>query len=274
MFNRFPSKLLAALAGLVLALPASADGHLDALVEAADGAHRSEEYRARNAFRHPVETLAFFGIEPDMTVVEVSPGGGGWYTEILAPYLRDRGTLYVGSYDPASDSEYAQRNSKRFLDKLAAKPEIYDRVKVGVFAPPDKVDAAPAGSADMVLTFRNFHGWMGSGTAREALAAMYAYLKPGGILGIVQHRGNPAQPQNAEAKYGYVREDVVIALANSVGFHLVEASEINANPLDTKDYPNGVWNLPPALQGGDDNRARYLAIGESDRMTLKFRKPE
>ena len=236
----------------------------------ANGAHRSEAHRARNAYRHPVATLAFFGLAPDMTVVEISPGGAGWYTEILAPFLRERGKLYAASYDPESESEYAQRNARRFADKLAEHPEIYDRVEVTVFAPPEKLDIAPPGSADMVVTFRNFHGWMRDGHADAVLAAVYRVLRPGGVFGVVQHR---AAPGSHRPETGYVGEEELIAAARAAGFRLDLRSELNANPADTRDHPEGVWTLPPSLRLGERDRARYLAIGESDRMTLRFVKP-
>lgn len=245
----------------------------DAINAIADGEHRSEAYRARNKFRHPGETLEFFGIRPDMTVVELAPGGGGWYTEILAPYLKDQGTYYAGSYDPDTDSEYAQRNAKRYNDKMAGNPEMYANVKVTVFAPPEKLQAAPEGSADMVVTFRNMHSWMGSGNLETAVQAMYRLLKPGGVLGIVAHRGDPNREQHPEAEHGYIHEDLIIKVVEGAGFELDAKSEINANPMDTRDHPKGVWSLPPALSGGDEDREKYQAIGESDRMTLRFRKP-
>jgi predicted methyltransferase len=208
-----------------------------------------------------------------MTVVELYPGGGGWYTEVLAPYLHDRGTYYAASYDPDSTSDYYRKNSKAYTDKLATNPAVYGNVKVTVLAPPEKVDIAPAGSADVVLTFRNIHNWMGDGQAETVFAAAYRALKPGGVFGVTEHRGKPGSVQDPKADSGYVNEDYVISLAKNAGFELAARSEINANPADTKDHPEGVWNLPPALRGGDNDRDKYLKIGESDRMTLKFVKP-
>ena len=236
------------------------------------GEHRSEENRARDVYRHPVETLGFLGIEPDMVVAEISPGGG-WYTEILAPLLRDEGTLYAAGADPESESEYAQRSAKRFMDKLAAHPEVYDRTVVTVLAP-GKREIAPRGSADAVLTFRNVHNWLAGDSAEAVFQEMFAALKPGGILGVVEHRGDPESDQDPKAASGYVRQDFVIALVESVGFELLESSEINANPSDTRDHPKGVWTLPPSYRLEDVDREKYAGIGESDRMTLKFRKPE
>lgn len=235
------------------------------------GSQRSDANRARDVYRHPKETLKFFGARPDMTIVELFPGDG-WYTEILAPYVRGTGKLYAAHYDPASTSTYAQNALKRYRDKLASRPDVYDQVTMTIMSP-DKLELAPAGSADLVVTFRNIHNWMGGGYAPEAFKAMYAALKPGGILGVEEHRGRTDQPQDPKAESGYVREDYAIALIEGAGFKLVARSEINANPKDTKDYEKGVWTLPPVYREGDKDRAKYAAIGESDRFTLKFIKP-
>jgi predicted methyltransferase len=261
---------VALLVGTVFALSQTiALADTASLEAAAKSGHRTTENRARNQTRHPVETLEFFGVRDDMTVVEISPGGG-WYTEILALYLRDSGKLYAANYDPESKVKYYRNNAKRFLEKLAADPDIYDQVIPTVFDPPDKLEAAPPGSADVVVTFRNLHNWMEEGSAEVAMSAMYRVLKPGGILGVVQHREDLTVEQDPKADSGYVREDYVIALAEAAGFELAARSEVNANPKDTKDYPEGVWTLPPTFDLGKDDRDRYEAIGESDRMTLKF----
>lgn len=238
-----------------------------------NGDHRDPSNKARDAARHPLQTLMFFGVEPDMTVVEISPGGKGWYMELLAPYLREQGKYYAASFDQHSKAGYVIRNQAAFNKKIQARPDIYDRITVTEFAPPKKVDIAPAGSADMVLTFRNVHNWVSDGSADAAFAAFYNALKPGGVLGLVEHRASNEQPQDPKAKSGYVREDYVIALAQKAGFKFVKQSEINANPNDTKDYQKGVWSLPPSLRAGDGNNQKYLKIGESDRMTLLFKKP-
>lgn len=257
----------------LLSTQVTAGGHDEATIESdllrlAVGDHRADGHVARNMHRHPVETLMFFGLRPGMTVVEISPGGAGWYTEIIAPFLRGNGTYYAASYDPQSDSEYAQRNHKRFNDKLAAHPELYDHTKVTVFAPPGKVDAAPAGSADLVVTFRNTHNWVRRGQAETAYRAFHRLLKPGGALGVVQHRA-PAGTDPDPAG-GYLTEQQVIELAEQAGFTLLARSDVNANPRDTADHPEGVWTLPPNLRLGDTDRDKYVAIGESDRMTLLF----
>jgi predicted methyltransferase len=242
----------------------------DRLEEIVTGDHRSQENKARDQYRNPLETLTFFGIRPDMTVVEVYPGRG-WYTEILAPYLKGSGTYYAAEHPGDPSYEAVQRSLEAFDQKMKAMPELYGEVqrtkltKDGDIAPPD--------SADLVVTFRNVHSWMGSGTENEAFAAMFRALKPGGVLGLVQHRGDPKVPQDPRAGSGYVNEDYVIELAKKAGFELAKKSEINANPKDTKDYPKGVWTLPPSLRLGDEDREKYLEIGESDRMTLKFMKP-
>jgi len=234
--------------------------------------HRSAGNRARDASLHPKETLIFFGMRPQMSVVEVWPAAG-WYTEILAPLLHDRGELRVALMD-ATAGEYARTVTDSFRGKLAAKPDVFGNVQVTTLAaPPSKAAIAPANSADMVVTFFNLHTWMMFGWQREAVAAMYAALKPGGVLGIVEHRGDPQVPQDPKASSGYVNESYAIELIRSVGFELVGQSQINANPRDTKDYEKGVWALPPDFAAGADGHSRYSAIGESDRFTLKFRKP-
>lgn len=210
----------------------------------------------------------FFGIQPDMTVVEISPGGGGWYTEILAPFLRNRGTYYAGSYDPESEREYYRRNAVRYTDKLAEYSQHYDRVNVGIFAPPEQTDTVAEGSADMVLTFRNSHNWMRDGVGQQAYNAVSRMLKPGGVLGVVQHRAKAGS--KVDPSKGYITEEKIIAMAETAGLRLVASSEVNANPNDTADHPEGVWTLPPGLRLKDQDREKYIAIGESDRMTLKF----
>ncbi len=241
-----------------------------ALEQAIRGDHRSAENKARDKYRNPAETLKFFGLKPDMTVVEIYPGRG-WYTEILAPYLKDNGTLYVAEHPGDPNYEPVQKSLAAFDEKVQAAPNHYGAIKRTKMAA--GADIAPEGSADLVLTFRNVHSWLGSSVEDQAFAAMFKALKPGGILGVVAHRGDPDVPQDPTARSGYVNETTVIELAEQAGFKLAEKSEINANPKDTKDYPNGVWTLPPSYRLGDKDREKYAAIGESDRMTLKFIKP-
>lgn len=258
---------LVAASTVLLTSCASQRGASSALEPILAADHRAEEHRARDAWRHPGETLQFFGVTPATTVVEIWPGAG-WYTEILAPLVRDKGKLYCAHLDPAS-SAYARNTTEAFQAKLKARPDLYDRVTVTTLAaPPAKNEIAPPGSADVVLTFRNMHNWMMFGWERPAFEAMHAALKPGGVLGVVEHRGDPRTPQDPKAASGYVNEQYAIALIESVGFKLVARSEINANPRDTKNYEKGVWALPPTYAAGD--REQYARIGESDRFTLKF----
>jgi predicted methyltransferase len=228
---------------------------------------RSAKFVARDAARHPLAELTFFGVRPDSTVVEIWPGGGYW-TEILTPYLKQHGTLYVAL--PAGDPEEVKR-AERFRAKLAADPALFGAVKTTVLGP-SNLTVAPAGSADFVLTFRNVHNWMGQGYAAQAFLAFYKALKPGGILGVEEHRGDGSKPQDPKAESGYVRQDYTIALAKAAGFHLVGSSEMNANPRDTKNWPEGVWTLPPSFALGAKDHDKYAAIGEADNFVLRFQK--
>jgi predicted methyltransferase len=264
--------LIAAAAGAPIYAQAQATDPLKAAI-AAD--HRAVGNVARDGWRHPYETLSFFGIKPTDTVVELAPGPGGWYTEILAPYLREQGQLYAAGDDPASSSPYAQRGAARLKAKLDSMA-VYGKVKLTVFdAAAGKLDFAPAGSVDAVLTFRNVHNWMNEGTdkAQAVFKAAFTALKPGGTLGVVEHRLPASRTQDPKAGNGYVQEAVVIKFAEAAGFKLAARSEVNANPKDTADHENGVWALPPTYANKDKDRAKYQAIGESDRMTLKFIKP-
>src|SRR5512139_1496533 len=216
---------------------------------------------ARDKYRHPAETLSYFGLQPGHTVVELWPGGG-WYTEVLAPYLLASGSLQV--VPPAG------RYDERIRTKLASDP-VYGKVQVATFNP-GQPTAIPAGSADLVLTFRNVHSWLDAENpiADQVFAEAFRVLKPGGTLGVEEHRLPEDADAARETSSGYVKVSTVRRLAEAAGFKFVGSSEINANPKDTKDYPDGVWTLPPSLQLGEKDREKYLAIGESDRMTLKF----
>lgn len=242
---------------------------LDAAVAAST---RTPANVQRDRYRKPAETLAFFGVRPGDTVVEIWPGGG-WYTEVLAPYVGQGG----GTYYAVGMSE---RQLARVNEWKTANPGVYGHVRTATFPAFDAAATkVPDGTADAVLTFRNVHNWvMGSGRENqdysvEAFRQMYAMLKPGGILGIEDHRLPETGDAARERSSGYVRVSTVRRLAEQAGFQFVGASEVNANPRDTADWPNGVWTLPPTLRNGETDRERYLAIGESDRMTLKFVKP-
>ncbi|MEH1828599.1 MAG: class I SAM-dependent methyltransferase [Nostoc sp.] len=230
--------------------------------------HRSEQNRLRDKYRHPAQILEFFGLRPNMTVVELWPGNG-WYTEILAPFLAPKGQLIVTNL-----ANSASKPALAFQEKLAANPEIFGKVKVAQINPPNELTLAPDNSVDIVVTFRNIHNWVKAGYAEQVYAAAYKALKPGGILGVEEHRALAGTSLEESIKTGYMSEDGVIAAVEKAGFKLVGKSEINANPKDTKDYPGGVWTLPPTLSQGQKDRQRFLNIGESDRMTLKFVKPK
>ena len=243
-----------------------------ALAAAVAAPTRSEANRARDKYRHPAETLAFFGIKPSDTVVELWPGGG-WYTEILAPYLSAKGRLVAAA--PAG------RATEGLAKRLDANPTLYGKVERANF--PSVLGGTPVapGTADAVLTFRNVHNWrMGYMQAEKtdyseaAFKEIYAMLKPGGVLGIEDHRLPESASAERERASGYIKVSTVRRLAEAAGFKFVGASEVNANPKDTADWPDGVWTLPPTLAKGDADREKYVAIGESDRMTLKFMKPK
>jgi predicted methyltransferase len=266
--------VLAALATTMLMGANSAALADDALKAAIAAPTRTPDNVKRDVYRHPYETLSFFGIKPNMTVVELAPGAG-WYTEILAPYLRSHGKLITGGNDLASPNENERKGAERFMARLNAKPEAYNKVALGVFSPGRKYELAPPNSVDMVVTFRNIHNWipLGPEKMKDLFGNLYTVLKPGGVLGIEEHRLPASKTQDATASSGYMHEAYVIKLAEDAGFKLAGKSEINANPKDTADHKNGVWALPPTYTNKDEDRAKYQAIGESDRMTLKFVKP-
>jgi predicted methyltransferase len=256
------------------AAPEPADAALQAaLAKVLTGDWRSPANRARDAARHPAQTLAFFGLHPDAIVVEAAPGGG-WYTEVLAPLLRTTGQLWA-AHEAADDTEPARRRARQAFDaKLASRPDVYDRVRVGALArsPQFGPDIAPAGGADFVLTFRNLHNWLQAGHLDATLKAFHGVLKPGGVLGVEEHRAPPGASLDWVVKNGYVPEALAIERARAAGFELVARSEVNANPRDDKNHPHGVWSLPPTQAGGEERRAEFLAIGESDRFTHRYRR--
>ena len=246
-------------------LDPATDAKLRAAIASSD---RPAAETARDKWRHPAETLEFFGIRDSMTVVELWPGAG-WYTAILAPLLADKGKLVVTNTDPNGPGESA----KSYAARLASKPNDFGKVDVKIINAPADISLGADGSADAVVTFRNFHNWVRDGIADKVLAASFRVLKPGGIFGVEEHRAKPDADPAKIGDTGYVPEAMVIDLAKKAGFRLEARSEINANPNDTKDWPKGVWTLPPVLRLGDQDRAKYEAVGESDRMTLRFRKP-
>jgi predicted methyltransferase len=272
---------VAAVVALAAAKPVFAQsvGVGQAIDSALAGSHRSDANKARDRYRHPKETLQFFGLRAEMTVVEIWPGGG-WYTEVLAPVVRERGKLYVAQYGSRPPFPYQQREMDTLAGKIRANPDLYRAVTptaLGLFT--NELTIAPPGSADLVVTFRNVHNWFQQGygpqdAAELAFKAMFDSLKPGGVLGVVDHRWPDPKTEDPSSRNGYVSEQRVIALAEAAGFELAGRSDVNRNPLDTHDYPGGVWTLPPDLALGERDRERYLAIGESDRFTLKFVKPD
>ncbi len=250
----------------------SAPAAVSPIAEAVAAAHRSAEDKSRDKYRHPEETLEFFGLTPDQTVVELWPGGG-WYTKVIAPVVRGQGKYYAAHVDPESNVEMLRKSAARYRSMLDESPELYDEVEMTVLMPPAMLEIAPAGSADLVVSFRSIHNWMAFGMQDDVMQAIYTALKPGGVFGVVEHRGPTDQPQDPKAASGYVTTDAMIAMAEKAGLVLDASSEINANPADTKDYPDGVWTLPPRLRLGEEDRQKYLDIGESDRFTLRFVKP-
>jgi predicted methyltransferase len=240
-----------------------------ALAAAVASPARSPAALARDSVRHPIEELTFFGITPAMSVIELWPGGGYW-TDILGAYLAPHGRYTIALPAPGNGEEDGE--SQRLRARITAAKDRFGSIHETTLGR-GRFDIAPPGSADLVLTFRNLHNWMDGGYADDALAAIFKSLKPGGILGMEEHRGRNDRPQDPKAESGYVRQDYAIALAKKAGFELVASSEMNANPRDTKDWVDGVWTLPPTLAQGDKDRARYVAIGEADNFVIKFRKP-
>ena len=254
----------------------------DWLEAAVAGEHRDPAKRARDPYRHPVEVLAFFGLQPDSSVVEIWPSDG-WWTEILAPALRDEGVYYAAGFSMTADRtpQWRKNAQKRFAEKLEAQSELYDAVVTTELSVPERMTIAPPGSVDFVLTFRNVHNWIRGDYAPDMFRVMARALRPGGVLGLVTHRAPPGWTADDAKTKGYVAEALVIEMAEAAGLTLEASSEVNANPRDTHDHEAGVWTLPPGLAacremaagpGREACERRYRAIGESDRMTLRFRK--
>jgi predicted methyltransferase len=278
-------KLTTIVIGLLAAVSSwASDLPVEARIEQAMfGDHRSEANMSRNRYRHPVGTLTFLGVQDGMNVMEIWPGAG-WYTEILAPVMRHHGQFIVATYDAdvTDQPQYRYRLQMELLDKFSSRADVYDQVAIVPFSPPASASLGAAESIDVILTFRNTHGWIGDGIAESVFAEFARVLKPGGILGVVQHRAAAGADPVKSAESGYVPEAAVIELARKAGLYLEAKSEVNANPRDTRDHAGGVWSLPPGLALCEELevaeelaacQAKYQAIGESDRMTLRFRKP-
>lgn len=264
------SRRAAIACGLAFAIGASqlAAQPLDGLAAQIASDHRTPANKARDIWRRPLETLTFFGIEPHWSVVEILPGSVGYWLEILAPYLRDKGRYIAAGRDEEATPAY-QQDHARLLAKLAADPARYGKADVVKFNA-GKHDIGPPGGADAVLTFRNMHNWIDRGEIDGALDCFRRALKPGGVLGVSDHRGRTDMSQEAQHRTGYIRQDYAIALIENAGFRLAGVSEAKANPKDTKDHADGVWSLPPTFRSGEADRAKYAAIGESDRFLLRF----
>ena len=258
-----------------VALIGSPLAQADALQDAVNSESRSSAERLRDEYRHPQQTLRFFDVQPNMAVAEISPGGG-WYSNILAPLLKGQGQYYAAHFyvDDASPGYY--RNSLDKFKQKVASDANFSEVKITAFDPVKAQDFAPAGSLDRVLTFRNVHNWYmqkGQEGIDNAFSSFFKALKPGGILGVVDHELPESFADDFQSKSGYMKRSFVIAAAQKAGFTLLDSSDVNANPLDHAKHEKGVWTLPPTLTLGEQDRAKYLAIGESNRMTLKFIKP-
>lgn len=268
------SALLCGVLNPVIAQTNVVDSGLDTVIK---GVWRSDENRARDQYRHPKQTLEFFGVQANATVIEITPGGSAWYGEILAPFLKEKGHYIAANIDgtkvSASSAAYQTRTADAQNKKILADPERYSKARTINFDPAAP-QFGPANSADYVLTFRNVHNWVGDHTEVLTFKAMFDVLKPGGVLGVVDHRAAAGKTLDAKLiDTGYLPEEYVIALAQQAGFKLVGKSEVNANPKDTKDYAKGVWTLPPTYADKENNRQKYKEIGESDRFTLRFVKP-
>jgi predicted methyltransferase len=260
------------------AIAGTPNGVQDALQKAIDGPQRTPAYVKRDPYRHPLQTLEFFGMRPDMTVIEVLPEGG-WYTEILAPFLHDQGHLIEATPPISSPNSFSRKMAIKYKAKLDADPAVYGRVAAEPFEPPSYMDLGAPESVDMIVTFKNIHDFMYAnvhGDVSDVIAlrffqSAYGALKPGGILGVVAHRAPAGTPIAETFKLGRLPQEYVVSLAERAGFRLAGTSEVSANPKDPGTIP--VWYLPPMLSQGQQDIARYKAIGEGDDMTLRFEKP-
>lgn len=246
----------------------------DAIAEAVADSSRSSEARLRDEYRNPQQTLRFFGVQPGTTVVEITPGGG-WYSDILAALLKDNGKLIAAHFHVDENTRgYYVKSREKFAERVATDP-AYSAVEMSTFHPVHATTITAPDSVDSILTFRNVHNWYmgGEQAMNDAFSAFFRVLKSGGTLGVVEHRLPESAPDAMMKSSGYMKQSVVVKAAEQAGFKLVASSEINANPMDRATHPKGVWTLPPSLRLGEENKAMYLAIGESDRMTLKFVKP-
>ncbi|MFT5573672.1 MAG: putative methyltransferase [Cryomorphaceae bacterium] len=273
--KKFVFSIFSAVSILSAPLVFAMDADMISKVETAmNGDHRSDKNKARNQYRHPIETLNFFGLKADMTVLEIAPGGG-WYTEVIAPAMRDTGVYIAGSYDVELEGQpkYRYRQHKALLGQITDQPDLYGQIQVANYSPPESRNLGQENSVDMLLTFRSSHGWVREGMIDDVYSDFFKVVKPGGTLGVVQHRAPDGGAAVAWAKKGYVPEARVIKAAEKAGFVLDGKSEVNGNPKDLKDHEEGVWRLPPTFGLGDKDKEKYTAIGESDRMTLRFKKP-
>ena len=268
----FASALLVLLSACDQSRKFSSDASERSIAVLAEGEHRSENNRSRNHYRHPEQTLNFFDVKPNLSVIEISPGAL-WYSEILAPFLKDQGRYVAAGYDaklPGQPS-YRYRLTQAMIDRFEEEADLFGNAEIIGFSPPQSMYLGEDNSVDRVLTFRNTHGWVRSGVAVEVYKAFYDVLKPGGVLGVVQHRG-PSSTLASGGMSGYLTEAVVVDIAEQAGFIFEARSDINANSNDSADHPQGVWSLPPTLRQKELDKEKYLAIGESDRMTLRFKK--
>ena len=257
-----------------LALPTFIGAADTAAIQAAvDAGHRTAEHRARDVYRHPIEVLSFCGLEADQSILEIWPGGG-WYADILAPVVRERGTYAAAIFGPHAPAAYQTRLDAELLDRFAAHPEIYVVPQVIPMWAPEDLDLGEPASIDAVFTFRNLHNWVKYGSAPDVFAAIHSVLRPGGTFCVVDHRADARMPTDETAESGYVDDAYAIQLIQQAGFRLIAVSDTLDNPRDTADHPRGVWTLPPSYRLGDQDRDHYAAIGESDRFLLRFVKPD